>query len=281
MKDVRGFIMPDNDLGIRFLQWALPKLGYRWEGFRKPRNQVIKRIRHRIGELKLSGGYDDYREYLEIHSQEWETLDRLLNVTISKFFRDRKVWDFLRTQILPAVFQNTSRAITIWSAGCCNGEEPYSCAMIGEQLSISSSASEKITILATDRNPEVLQRAKAGHYPAGALKELTNDEIDQFFHRIEGQDDDYQIDRRIKKMVYFERRDIRKSLPPRKFDLVFCRNLVFTYFAKNEQSKFLDQMKPLLNSGGFLVIGSNEELPDVNWLRRVNNRHPVYHIHEK
>lgn len=273
--------MPDNDPDIRFLQWALPKLDYRWDGFRKPRSQVLKRIRHRIRELQLPGGYDDYKGFLELHPQEWETLDRLLNVTISKFFRDRKVWDFLRTQILSALFQNTSRIVSIWSAGCCNGEEPYSCAMIIEELPMSNPAAEKITVLATDRNPEVLQRAKAGRYPAGALKELTDNEIDQFFHRIEEQDDDYQIDRRIKKMVDFERRDIRKSLPPRKFDLVFCRNLVFTYFAKKEQNKFLDRIKPLLNAGGFLVIGSNEELPDVNWLQRVNNRHPVYHINEE
>lgn len=268
--------MPDNDHGIRFLQWALPKLGYRWEGFRKPRSQILKRIRHRIGKLQLSGGFADYREYLDIHSEEWEILDRLLGVTISKFFRDRKVWDFLRIQILPVLFQNSSRVLSIWSAGCCNGEEPYSCAMINEQVPINSTAAEKATVLATDRNPEVLQRAKAGRYPAGALNELTNNEIDQFFQRFEGRDDDYQIDRRLSKGLEFERRDIRKSLPLRKFDLVFCRNLVFTYFTKKEQSKFLDRIKPLLTTVGFLVIGSNEKLPDINWLRRVNNRIPVY-----
>jgi hypothetical protein len=114
--------------------------------------------------------------YLQQHPEEWKILDRLCDITISKFFRDREVWEFLRGQILSALCQKKSGPVLIWSAGCCNGEEPYTIAMICEQLSKTNTPGNEFSILATDRNPEVLKRAKAGLYPAGALKELADEE---------------------------------------------------------------------------------------------------------
>ena len=159
---------------IAFLQWALPKLGYRWAGFRKPRKQVLKRIRERIQQLKLSTGYSGYRQYLQEHPDEWKQLDQLCDVTISKFFRDRKVWKFLREEILADQSSKTvPDPISVWSAGCCNGEEAYSLAIIFDQLS-RNGRKQKGMILGSDRNSDVLKRARMGKYPAGAFKR--NDE---------------------------------------------------------------------------------------------------------
>lgn len=66
-----------------FLQWALPRMGYRWAGFRKPRRQILRRIRGRMYELGLSGGYEEYMRYLESNPGEWDILDRLCDVTAS------------------------------------------------------------------------------------------------------------------------------------------------------------------------------------------------------
>ena len=80
---------------VEFLQWALPRLRMRWAGFRKVRGQVCKRIGRRLKELGL-GDIDAYRSYLDKHSEEWEILDGLCRITISRFHRDRKVFECLR-----------------------------------------------------------------------------------------------------------------------------------------------------------------------------------------
>ena len=228
-------------------------------------------------ELELYGGFEAYRKYLENHPEEWEELDQLLDVTISKFFRDRKLWEYLRDEILAELLQkNDQKPAQIWSAGCCNGEEPYSIAIAIEQLREKSTIHREWEILATDRNREVLDRARAGRYPEGALKELTEEEIEKFFDPVDSGEDDYRIDPSLANRILFEYRDIRKSLPDRVFDLICCRNLVFTYYDTSNRQLFIERIAPHLCDGGYLVIGANENLPAVDWLKKTTSTHPVY-----
>ena len=90
--------MTDSDC-VEFLQWALPRLKMRWPGFRKVRKQVGKRIRRRMRDLKLNG-LSDYRCYLETHADEWARLDEICRITISRFYRDKGVFDELRDTVL-------------------------------------------------------------------------------------------------------------------------------------------------------------------------------------
>ncbi len=85
---------------IAFLQWALPKMGFRWPGFRKVRGQVCKRVGRRLKELGLAD-LEAYREYLEVHPDEWAILDGFCRITISRFFRDRDVYETLGSDVLP------------------------------------------------------------------------------------------------------------------------------------------------------------------------------------
>ncbi|MDX1636519.1 MAG: CheR family methyltransferase [Balneolaceae bacterium] len=269
---------------IQFLQWALPRLGYRWEGFRKPRQQVLKRIRERMQELALTGGYPAYREYLERNPEEWARLDRMCDVTISSFFRDRGVWDFMRDTLLPDLLtRNRNVPFRAWSAGCCNGEEAYSLAIIVRQLAanIEAISTTDALIIASDRNPAVMERARKGRYPRGALNELKQGEIDRFFLPVDTPEEDYQVRDPLKRMVRFERRDIAKSIPDTVFDLIMCRNLVFTYFSKERQHEFLNRLDPRLKAGGFLVVGSHEKLPETDGISLYNRTHPIYQKQKK
>jgi chemotaxis protein methyltransferase CheR len=268
---------------ILFLQWALPKLGYRWSGFKKPRNQVIKRIHKRISELKLTGGYSEYRAYLERHPEEWKKLDKYLFVTISRFFRDRKLWEFIRDEILKGyIISPENKTVDIWSAGCCNGEEPYTMAIILDQISKQSGKTIPYSILATDRKTELIDRAKRGIYPEGALKELTSSEKKSCFSKQSNRNQsEFKIDERLSNFIEFEIRDIRQSIPDRQFDLIFCRNLVFTYFDTSSQQEFLQRLFPQFKDNGFLVIGNNEKLPSSGLFRKLNNRHPVYQVNRQ
>lgn len=266
----------DNE--ILFLRWALPKMGYQWEGYRKPRNQVVKRIRRRMDELDLLGGFKEYKTYLENHPNEWRTLDNLCDITISKFFRDRMVWEYLRDEVLAGMMDYNT--IQIWSAGCCNGEEAYSLAMVCEQLSTNNEGVNRLNnvkILASDRNEQVLERAMNGQYPDGALRELTDEEIDQYFQELDDEhEEDYEIHDNLRKLVVFEKRDIQNSLPDQMFDLIFCRNLVFTYYTEERQVDFLERLKPRLAKKGYLVTGSNESLPQTSWIKPVSKTHKIY-----
>ena len=221
---------------VAFLQWALPRLGRRWAGYRKVRRQVCRRVQRRAAELGLDS-LAAYRDHLERHPDEWEVLDGLANVTISRFQRDRGVFEFLRAQVLHP-------GMRVWSAGCASGEEPYTLALLCEGLEI----------LATDVDPRLLHRAEAGRYPPSALRELPAAVREQAFT-------DGVLDPRIRRAVTFMRHDVRDDPPGGPFDLVLCRNLAFTYFDDDVQRATLGRIASVTAAGGALVVGSHERLP--------------------
>ena len=81
-----------NEECVLFLQWALPQLNLRWKGFRRVRQQVCKRIQRRLKELELPD-FNAYRFYLKTHPEEWLVLDSYCQITISRFYRDRDVFN--------------------------------------------------------------------------------------------------------------------------------------------------------------------------------------------
>src|SRR5689334_13604160 len=97
-----------HDLGCAaFLQWALPRLELQWAGFRKVRTQVCKRLKRRIRQLGLPG-FTAYRIRLESDPGEWRTLDDCCRITISRFFRDKQVFELLSERVLPDIAQRAS-----------------------------------------------------------------------------------------------------------------------------------------------------------------------------
>src|SRR4051794_22880954 len=85
---------------VRFLQWVLPQLGLRWQGFRNVRGTVYKRLHKRMVELGVHDVHA-YRARLESHPEEWSFLDAMCRIPISRFYRDRAVFDALREEIFP------------------------------------------------------------------------------------------------------------------------------------------------------------------------------------
>ena len=85
---------------LQFLQWALPKLGLAWPGYRRVHHQVCKRIGRRLAELHLADAAQ-YRAYVEGHPEEWPVLDAFCRISISRFYRDKAVFDYLGAAVLP------------------------------------------------------------------------------------------------------------------------------------------------------------------------------------
>ena len=106
---------------VSFLQWALPQMGFRWAGFRKVRRQVCRRINRRMGTIGLTR-VSEYRRLLEEDRGEWDALYGMCHITISRFYRDRAVFDALREAVLPRaakeVLETGGDEFRAWSAGC-------------------------------------------------------------------------------------------------------------------------------------------------------------------
>lgn len=253
--------MTDRDC-VRFLQWALPRLHLRWPGFRRVRRQVCRRVDRRIHELGLRN-VEEYRAFLTEHDAEWRHLSSLCRITISRFYRDRDVFDFIRRELLPELVKRAGaesrNAIDCWSAGCASGEEPYTLALIwGLEISLRFPGL-RLDILATDIDEELLERARFACYRWSSLKELPAGWLEQAFSR--QPDGTYRLAERFR-TVSFQTGDIRREAPSRRFHLILCRNLVFTYFDESLRIETLSRIRDHLYPGGFLVLGRRETVPE-------------------
>lgn len=246
---------------VRFLQWALPRIRMRWPGFRRVRGQVCKRIDRRIKTLGLAC-VGEYQDYLQSHPEEWAALDSLCRVTISRFGRDRSVFATLADTVLPALAGNLAtrgdETLCVWSVGCASGEEPYTVAILWHTRVRQAFPGTTLDVTATDSDTTMLQRATEARYTAGSLKELPHDLRDRVFSR---QDGTYRLDAACRAGVTFLEQDIREGQPDGCFDLVLCRNLVFTYFDDGLQSGILGRIVNAMADGAALVIGIHENLP--------------------
>lgn len=262
---------------VHFLQEALPHLHMRWPGFRKVRKQVCKRIGRRIRELGLTDT-SAYADYLSAHPKEWQTLDCLCRISISRFYRDRGVFDALRDNFLPDLADAAARrgddTIRIWSAGGASGEEPYTLKLLWTMSLAQQFPDLNLQIIATDADERLLERAAQGVYPRGCLKELPSDLIAEAFENCNG---DYRIRPKFRAGVTFVHQDIRNQMPDGPFDLILCRNLVFTYFDLALQETVLERLTAHLRGGGYLVIGKHESLPATTLgFSTLEKRLPIY-----
>jgi chemotaxis protein methyltransferase CheR len=246
---------------VAFLQWALPELELRWQGFRKVRRQVCRRVTRRIAELGLSD-VDAYRAYLERGEPEWEILDGLCRVTVSRFWRDRAVFEALRDLVLPEL----GPTVTAWSAGCASGEEPYSLVLAAVEAGVA------IRVLATDVDPALLARAERAEYPQSSLRDLPDELRTRAFER-------GRLRPEYREPVEFVPHDVRAGAPDGPFSLVLCRNLVFTYFADGLQREIGRRLARSLRPGGALVLGIHEALPDgLDELEPWSTSHRVFRV---
>jgi len=245
-----------------FLQWALPRLSLDWPGFRRVRRQVCHRVGRRVQELKLPDLFA-YRSYLETHPDEWKVLDSFCWIPISRLLRDRIVFERLGTEVLPvlaaAAKDRGARELRAWSAGCASGEEPYSLKILWNLEVASRFPDVSLVVVATDVDERLLERARAARYRSSSLRELPPAWLEKAFNRSH---DLVELRPEFRAGVEFHRKDIRHQTERGPFDLILCRNLVFTYFAPPLQRETLDRLLSELREGGALVIGLKERLPE-------------------
>ncbi|MGE5792834.1 MAG: CheR family methyltransferase [Bacteroidota bacterium] len=244
-----------------FLRWALPRLGRSWPGYRKVRRLVCKRLARRLRSLGLAD-LEDYRRHLDAHAQEWVSLDALCGIPISRFYRDRGVFDALGEVVLPTLaggaIAQSRTTLDCWSAGCASGEEPYTLAILWALRLQPRFPALDMRIVATDLDERVLVRARTGRYAASSLKELPDDLRAAGF---EPDDRRWRVRDRFRQASFLQQ-DLRDAMPEGPFDLVLCRNAALTYYAPPVRLAILQRIGARLRPGGALVVGSHESLPD-------------------
>jgi chemotaxis protein methyltransferase CheR len=189
----------------------------------------------------------------ELHVQ---TVEALL-ISETSFFRDRYPFETLRTVVLPILVQarSSQRSITIWSAGCSSGQEPYSIAMLIRE-SFPELATWTIRLLASDVSARSLDRAQQGMYTRLEVSRgLTPSMRDRYFHpcgRL------WRINDDIRQMVEFQQLNLTHAwacLP--KIDIIFLRN-VLIYFNNETKKAILTRVQHHLKEDGYLFLGSGE-----------------------
>ena len=246
---------------VVFLQWALPRLRMRWPGFRRVRRQVCRRISRHIAALGLPD-VAAYRALLESNPEEWGTLDPLCRITISRFYRDRGVFDVLRAEILPALAElaigRGDEELRGWCTGCGSGEEVYTLKALWELDVRRRFPRLRFDLTGSDIDAHCLERARLGRYRPSSLRELPAAWRASMF---EPRGEELCIRPEFREGIEFRLDDVRESRILRLFHLILCRNVAFTYFDDSLQLEVARRLAGRTVPGGALVLGAHESLP--------------------
>jgi len=238
-----------------FLKKVCPQRDLDW---RKYRRASQRKVLARICELGLND-FSDYVRYLELNPEEAHALPNLLHVTVSRFFRERAVWDYLGKIVLPGILFRIGslRPLRVLSVGSCNGEEPYSMALLWKSMLQPEFPGWEIFITALEVDQSCLNRALHGFYSGKTLREVHPSLVNEWFVPESG---GYRLKAEVRKMVQFKKFDLLKNNLPRDQDLIFCRYLVFTYFHGQRRLNMAKKILSAINQKGILVLGQKEEL---------------------
>lgn len=218
--------------------------------------KLLLRIKH----LKLRGP-EDYYQLLSTPGNssdlEWQKLLVLLTTTESYFFRDKGQFQILRNTILPDIInrrlRNHEKTIRIWSAGCSTGEEPYSMAILLQEL-LTDWPSWNLVIVGADANQEVLEKAERGVYSDWSFRMVDPHIKTRYFTPYKGE---WKIQDNVRQMVKFQYHNLLKNNGPERVDLILCRN-VLVYFEHDAITKVINRFHNSLLPHGYLITAHAE-----------------------
>lgn len=241
-------------------------------------------VESRLSWIARQEGFASLSELIEaVLGRSDEALNRrvLLALTTNEtsFFRDLVPFELLKTKLLPELIARraSSKTITIWSAGCSTGQEPYSIAMLIRDA-FPTLGSWNIKILASDLNPGVLERAKDGVYSSLEVNRgLPARHLVRFFSQVS---DCFKIRAEIRSMVEFFEQNLTDLWSVPKVDMLFLRN-VLIYFDMVTKQGILERVKNVLVQDGYLFLG-NAESPFriVDGFSKVDGASNIYRLVE-
>jgi chemotaxis protein methyltransferase CheR len=194
------------------------------------------------------------------HEQELRGLLPLVTVTHTEFFRDARQFRALERRLLPDLLARArrhGRKVSIWSAGCATGEEPYSVAMLLIELGALKS---EVDLWATDLNHSAIENARQGRYTPRRMSQVPPERARRFFRPVE---EGHELSAEVRDWVQFEGLNLASPVfsrvQPSSVDIILCRNVII-YFDLATIRGLMDRFVAALRPGGFLVLGYSESL---------------------
>lgn len=222
---------------------------YSWTGidlrlYKRPQ------MERRLNSLREKHGCKEFGEWLiELKSNPsllHQFLDKM-TINVSEFFRNIDRWESLCQLLKPNV--RSKQTLKAWSAACSTGEEPYTLAILMEQI-----IGQPYHILATDIDENVLNQARLGKYRAHQVKTMPK-YATQYLHQ---QDQEWQISSQLKQHITFSQHNLLSDQYPQSLDLIICRN-VLIYFTDEAKQQVIREFSNALKIGGLLFVGSTEQ----------------------
>lgn len=195
-------------------------------GYKRPQ------MERRINTLMRSLGEKDYDSFIQSMLKDRQRLERFtdhLTINVSEFFRNEPQWQVMERQILPRLLAETSD-LKIWSAGCSTGEEPYTMAMILQQIAPAG----KYSILATDFDDRVLRKAEEGYYSKKSVAGIPRAYLEKYFiANGNAAGEGFRVRDELKKNITFRHHNLLRDKYPDRLDLIICRNVVIYFTLKS------------------------------------------------
>ena len=236
--------------------------GFDFSGYRSP--MLERRIQKRVLATR-SENIENYMEYLNSNSDELNHLINVFTINVSHFFRNSFIFEYISKIIIPSLIQSKIKDkdhnIRVWSAGCSYGEEPYSMAILLNDIINKEEVDIRTNIFATDLDKKAITNASIGTYGFDSVRNVKFGTFQKYFTQTENK---FQLDPKIKKMVqfsFFDLQDENRLVPPDSifggFDILLCRN-VLIYFEPEYQKIIFNKLYQSLNKDGYLVLGEAE-----------------------
>jgi two-component system CheB/CheR fusion protein len=220
-------------------------------------NTIRRRIERRMS-IQQVENISQYLRLLQQNSQEVAILFKEILIGVTNFFRDAEAFEALSKRLIKETLADKPKdySMRVWVPGCSSGEEAYSIAIVLRECADKLKRNCNVQIFATDIDPDAINAARAGFYPASIVANVTAARLKRFFAK-EGHS--YRIKKEIREIVVFAVQDLIKDPPFTKLDLLSCRNLLI-YFDAALQKKLLPLFHYALQPDGILFLGPSESI---------------------
>lgn len=231
-----------------FHKWVHKELGINLTAY-KP-EQLDRRITSLMGRIGVKT-LDEYTKLIKKDEEHRQKFLDFITINVTEFFRNPELFNELGVILEKEILQG-KRNLKIWSAACSIGCEPYSLAIILNNIN----SSIRHTILATDIDNTILAKAKKAEYVEAEIKNVPKDSLLKYFKK---ENNTYYLDNSIKSLITFKKHDLICDNYEKDFDLIVCRNVVIYFnndIKKEIYMKFSNSLKP----GGLLFVGATESI---------------------